>query len=386
MKSDVSLRIVCAVVKYFEYGGMQRTYHRVLTELKDRGHEVIALSNTWDGPHPEDIEVVELSQRSVTNHGLNLAFGQAVQDWCQSKEVDLVVGFNKIPHLDVYYAGDPCYVDFCERRSRGFFYRLTSRYRTMKALEASVFDWGQDADVLLISPIEKARFQTHYDTEDERLHLLPAGIDRDRLDHQLAQSSDRERFIRDIGLDPNDKMIVIVGSGFDTKGVDRLIRSLASLPSELDSFYSLAVVGKGDSQAMGRLAQKLGVGGRCVFVGPRFDVVDFYRHAELLAHPARLENTGTTLIEAMYCGLPVLASECCGFAHHVVQADAGLICPEPFEQETLDGMLLTALLAPQRRKWRTNGARYCRETDLYGLIDAAADFICKKGLAQRSKA
>ncbi len=362
---------------------MQRTYFRIVEELVSRGHEVVLLVNEWQGERPRGVEVKEFALSAPTNHGLNMAFAEAVGEWRRRHEIDLLVGFNKIPGLDVYYAGDPCFAETCERKGRGFFYRLTPRYRGMRSLEASVFDWGLDPEILMISAGEKAKFQKHYDTEDERFHLLPPGIDRARLDRQLGLPSDRQSFLTDLGLDPADKMILIVGSGFHTKGVDRLMMAVGSLPTTLDSFYSLVVVGAGDSAALKKSAKRLGIGARCVFTGPRSDIVNFYRHADLLAHPARLENTGTTLIEAMYCGLPVFATACCGFAHHVIQADAGLICPEPFEQEVFDGMLLGALLAPQREKWRKNGPIYCRRNDLYSLIESGVDVIVDAGTKRR---
>lgn len=375
MNTKRKFRIACAVVKYFDYGGMQRTYRRILKELRDRGHEVVALVGSWEGAEIDGVKVHRLAIDASTNHGKNASFGESVAAWRSDHEIDLLMGFNKFPGLDLYYAGDPCFAATSESRPRSMFHKLMPRYRGMKALESSVFEWGSDTEILLISPAEKSRFQQHYDTEEERFHLLPPGIDRDRLDQQLALPSNRDGFIRSIGLDPVDKMIVTIGSGFHTKGVDRVLNAVAALPTTMDHFYSVAIVGEGNRKKYARLAKRLGLEARCVFLGPRDDVVNFYRHAELLAHPARIENTGTTLIEAMYCGLPVLATANCGFAHHIIQAEAGIVCPEPFDDGIFDGLLLGALLAPQRKKWRQSGAQYCQKNDFYSLIESAADLI-----------
>jgi UDP-glucose:(heptosyl)LPS alpha-1,3-glucosyltransferase len=42
------------------------------------------------------------------------------------------------------------------------------------------------------------------------------------------------------------------------------------------------------------------------------------------------------LLEALVAGLPVLTTAVCGYAHYMVEADAGLVVPEPFEQACLD--------------------------------------------------
>lgn len=54
---------------------------------------------------------------------------------------DRVVGFNKMPGLDVYYAADVCYAEKVARE-KGFFYRLTPRYRHFAAFERATFARG----------------------------------------------------------------------------------------------------------------------------------------------------------------------------------------------------------------------------------------------------
>ena len=100
----------------------------------------------------------------------------------------------------------------------------------------------------------------------------------------------------------------------------------------------------------------------------------FYYSAELLLHPARSENTGNALIEAMVCEVPVLATDLCGYGFHVADADAGLLCPTPFSQETLNGQLLS-MLTGQREQFRRGARAYCERVDLYSLVDRASDAI-----------
>ena len=101
----------------------------------------------------------------------------------------------------------------------------------------------------------------------------------------------------------------------------------------------------------------------------------FYHTADLLIHPAYSENSGMTLIEAMVCGLPVLVTGNCGFAFHVERAGTGIVLSEPFDQSTLNAALIEMIGSEQRPQWRDNGRKYCAQTDLYGLIEPAADLI-----------
>jgi len=121
-----------------------------------------------------------------------------------------------------------------------------------------------------------------------------------------------------------------------------------------------------------------------VFTGTRDDVNRFYRGADYLIHAPRSENTGTVLIEAMLCSLPVMVTENCGFAKYITAADAGITIPEPFDQQRLNTGLREFMESDSREKWMANGPAYCENTDLYSLIERAADVIIER--AQRNGA
>jgi UDP-glucose:(heptosyl)LPS alpha-1,3-glucosyltransferase len=167
----------------------------------------------------------------------------------------------------------------------------------------------------------------------------------------------------------------MVGSSFGTKGVDRAIRALASLTESLKQQTMLVIIGQGNSRPYLRQAQRMGVGERVKFLGPRNDVPRFLWGADLLLHPSYYENTGTVLVEALAAGLPVLASAVCGYGFHVVNADAGLLVPVPFNQSNLDALLEQALTSSKISRWRTNALTYAKLTDLYSLPLKAADII-----------
>ena len=86
----------------------------------------------------------------------------------------------------------------------------------------------------------------------------------------------------------------------------------------------------------------------------------------------------------MLCGLPVLATQICGFSNHVLKAQAGLVCTQPFEQDMLNKQVLQMLTSEQRNSWQENARRYCEETDLYSLIERATDLIV--GRSERNRA
>jgi UDP-glucose:(heptosyl)LPS alpha-1,3-glucosyltransferase len=378
-------RIAFAVVKYFPYGGMQRNTLRIARACARRGHRVHIFASAWDGPRPEELEVELLRVRAWTNHDRNRRFGQAVREAVAGAGFDCVVGSNRLPGLDVYYAGDPCYADMLARKNPTIS-AVLPRYREFLRQEQVVFDRRGDTEILLSAHAEMEKFIRHHGTAASRFHLLPPGIDRSRLVSALPTPSERLdlRAALEIGVD--DTMLLQVGSNFGTKGVDRTIRAMSTLPAAQRDRTHLVVVGLGRPRAFIVLARRLGVADRLTFTGPRDDLASFYGSADFLVHPAVVENTGNALIEAMVCGLPVLVTESCGYAFHVERAGAGVVSPSPFSQARFDADLRSMLDGGDRARWGANALAYCEREDLYGMIDSAADVIIARATRNRAAA
>ena len=204
---------------------------------------------------------------------------------------DLIVGFNKMPGLDVYYAADAAFA--VKRSARGFLYRMTPRCRQHFAFEKAVFGRESETEILMISRAQIAVHQHFYDTPDARMTLLPPGISRE---HIIGAGEDaaarRAAFRAELGIADTDKALLALGSGFRIKGLERTLRGLAALPPALAARTHLWVVGEDNAAPFERLARKLGVGARVRFFGGRDDAPEFLLGADVLAHPAHLETAG----------------------------------------------------------------------------------------------
>jgi UDP-glucose:(heptosyl)LPS alpha-1,3-glucosyltransferase len=378
------MKLAFVVSLWFPFGGMQRSLLRIAQACVARGHEVHIYTGEWQGERPQGIAVFELDTRARTNHRSNDLLAERFAEAVAGKDYDCRVGFTKVPGLDVYYAADPCYAARAVE-TKSAVYRWFPRYRTFRRQERAVFRRGAATELMLIAHQERDKFISYYDTEPERFHLLPPGINRERLLEQGGGAGDRRILRRELGLDDSECMILVVGSRFRTKGVDRVIQAFSALPERLRERSRLVVVGHGKEGPFRRQASGLGVGARVIFTGTREDVPRFYHAADYLVHASRSENTGTVLIEAMICGLPVLVTGNCGFAFHVQEGRAGMVLEEPFDQERLNGALAGFLASDRAAEWRKNGPVYCERTDLYSLIERAADVIIARAERNREQ-
>lgn len=367
------MKLVFCLYEYFPFGGLQRDFLKIACKAMARGHAVRVLTMDWQGEKPAGLDIQLLPHAAISNHRRCLKFTRTVTGLLPDIQCDAVVGFNKMPGLDLYFAADSCYRARM-RRTRMLASRLQGRYRTYAGFEQAVFAPASNTEILLLSPQEKSRFMQYYGTPEERFHLLPPGISQDRFRPANAPAI-RAETRAEFGLADDQILLLMVGSAFQTKGVDRAIRAVAELPEPLRKRIRLFVIGKGKVDAFAGFAKKMHLAEQVDFLGGREDVPKFLFAADLLLHPARTENTGTVLVEAMAAGLPVVVTENCGYAFHVRDAGAGRLVPMPFQQEALDKILLDVLSGPELPKLAAHGLQYAARVNLTGLYDAAVDVI-----------
>ncbi|PCI70489.1 MAG: UDP-glucose--LPS alpha 1,3-glucosyltransferase WaaG [Piscirickettsiaceae bacterium] len=367
------MRLAFALYKYFPYGGLARDFLRIARRCLEKGHTVDVYVMKWEDATADGLTVHVLPSKGLSNHSRVADFHRQLADKLQNENYDGVIGFNKIPNLDVYYAADPCYIERFENAS--VMQKLNPRYKFYSSVERQVFGVDSQTVCLMISDVQATLFRKYYGVADERLVMLPPGIDIDRRRPENVDDS-REKFREEHGFSKEDIIILLVGSGFKTKGVDRAILSLASLPSKLKKRTTLMIVGEGKHAAYKRLAAKNKVTDNVRFMGGRADVPEFLLGADVLVHPARKENTGTAILEAMVAGLPMLVTEVCGYAKHVKNAQAGIVLREPFVQEELNQQLNDMLLKNKDR-WIKNALHYAETEDLYSMPKKAVDSIEK---------
>ncbi|HPC95876.1 MAG TPA: glycosyltransferase family 4 protein [Sedimentisphaerales bacterium] len=359
--------------RYFPHGGLQRDMLRIALACRQRGYRIAVYTTAWAGDVPEGFELHVHRPGGLTNHGRMRRFHRWLTEQLDRQRPACVVGFNKMPGLDIYYAADGC-LKARALEQRGALYRWLPRYRQYQAFEEAVFGRASRTHILMLSSIQQALYVRHYGTPEHRIHFLPPNVAKDRVAGPDAPRI-RRAFRQESGLQDDDRLLVQVGSGFRTKGLDRSLRALASLPDNLRARTHFYVVGDDNRNPYVRLSRRLGIADHVTFLGPREDVPRILLGADLLIHPAYHENTGTVLLEALVAGLPVIATAVCGYAHYIDEARAGWIVPEPFDQQVFNRLVRDALENDRRQEFGRRGIEFAQTEDLTGMVEAAVKTI-----------
>lgn len=374
------LQLAFALYKYFPFGGLQRNMLAMALEAIARGHNVTIYCSDWQGDCPAEIDLQIIPARGWGNAARMQNFITDLRP--QLKACDLLVGFNKWPGLDLYYAADSCFA-YKAQHERGFFYRLAPRTKAYLKLEKAVFGVTSKTQILEVSRPERARFVQCYGTSENRFHTLPPGIATNRVAPDNWQAI-RGKTRQQLGIGDQQKCFLALGSGYKTKGLDRSIDALHTL-CEQGVNGVLLVVGDDKREQFVRQAQKLGLQEHVRFLGGRDDVPNLLQAADVLLHPAYKENTGNALLEAMIAGLPVVASDVCGYAHYVREAQMGTVIASPFNADAYVAAINEALVI-SGEQWHSKGERFAATSDVYSRPQVAVDImeklVAEKGVSQ----
>lgn len=372
------MRLAFCIFGYFPYGGLEKNFKAVAEECLARDHQVDVYTTQWQGSPAGELNIKVLPSEGWSNHRRAEGYIQNLRKELKANPPRLVIGFNKIPELDIYYAGDTCYLNRI-RQKRSILSRLTPRFRSLANFEKAVFSPESRTEIIYISEKEKKIYQQVYQTPESRFHYAPPGVNKEFIRSGLDQGM-RGRIRSELGLADDDNLLLMIGSNFRTKGVDRSIRALASLPESLLNKSCLVILGKGKGKKYRRMAHRLHIDEQVIFTGGRDDVPAFLAEADLVLQPSLNENTGNPIVEAIVAGVPVLATETCGFSGHIRASGAGEIIPSnPFEQKIMNRLLKDALLRPDKEKWRQQALAYSDRADLYNRIPAIVNIIEKTG-------
>jgi UDP-glucose:(heptosyl)LPS alpha-1,3-glucosyltransferase len=149
-----------------------------------------------------------------------------------------------------------------------------------------------------------------YQVPAERIAVLYNGVDHERFRPTLRS---RWRCVvrRELSIPEYSPLVLFVGSGFQRKGLDRLL-AVWNAP-ELRGAY-LLVVGEDARWRRYQTHAQAVAGDRIVFTGRQDAVERYYGAADVLALPSIQEAFGNVVLEALSCGLPAVVTRGVGAA------------------------------------------------------------------------
>ena len=201
-------------------------------------------------------------------------------------------------------------------------------------------------DRSLVSPVI-----AHLGVSKDAIRVIPNAIEPAESDR--PDSLSRGQALRaEVGLQPEDALLVSVGRLEANKGFDVLIRALGALVRQkaLPERWRWVLIGDGPTRdTLQRAVDTEGLSPFAVIRG-RASVEDlhgWYEAATLFVHPTLYEGSSLVTLEAMAHRRPVVASRAGGLPDKVVPGVTGWLVP-PGNEEALSAAIVKALSDPSR--------------------------------------
>jgi glycosyltransferase involved in cell wall biosynthesis len=227
---------------------------------------------------------------------------------------------------------------------RSWFRRLHRRlyYRSIMALERRIY---RNARIHLtaVSGLVADQLRAHFDRTD--VQVIPNGVAIKEF-NAANWIERRERARAEFGFGNDDFVLLLLGNDWIKKGLPSLLTAMALSESPA---IKLIVAGRDDRSLFQAELENLRLQGRVKFSAPRTDVIHFYAAADAYVGPSLEDAYGLPIIEAMACGLPVIASVCAGASEAIQHGVNGLLLEEPNDPQELAGHILELYRDPSLR-------------------------------------
>jgi len=205
-------------------------------------------------------------------------------------------------------------------------------YKLVMFLERKIYS-NPRVRLVAVSSLVAAQLKSHFQRED--VTVIPNAVDTLRFTVE-ARMGKRDASRQSLSYGERDFVLLLIGNDWKTKGLDTLLRAIALLK---DLPLRMLVVGNDEPSLYRPLVDQLALQDRVRFEKPSLDVMSFYAAADLYVGPSLGDSFGLPILEAMACGLPVIASPNAGASEILRDAQTGFILRDPQDQVELASLI-----------------------------------------------
>ncbi|MBU2593438.1 MAG: glycosyltransferase family 4 protein [Candidatus Edwardsbacteria bacterium] len=197
-----------------------------------------------------------------------------------------------------------------------------------------------------ISQITKGKFVSWSKADKNKIDILPNAIDIGKYGPGFKPEYLSDRY----GLQGKTVIMTLgrMAAEEKAKGFDQILEIMPELGKRFSNLVYLVVGDGSDRARLEEKAKKLGLKGQVVFTGliPEREKADHYRLADAYVMPSRLEGFGFVFLEAMACGIPVVASKIDGGREALLNGKLGGLA-DPNDPQDMLQKIFEALKRPK---------------------------------------
>jgi UDP-glucose:(heptosyl)LPS alpha-1,3-glucosyltransferase len=309
-------------------GGMERIISELALGLRRRGHPVTVIAYACDLPEGSGVTFRRVrgpSRPFVLSYPWFMVAGTiAVRRWRRGLvQATGAIVLNRVDFVEIQYCQQ---VGPATPSRSSWPYRLNAKVAGLlgRIAERVCFPRNRPWRFVCASEGVADEIREYFPEQADRVVTIQNGVDVEAFapDSRVKEA----RALRGkLGLGGDRLVAIFVGSEWDRKGLEPVIRALGLTPG-----WDLLVVGNGDRERYGELARKVGVAQAVHWAGVSRDVAPLYQLADAFVFPSSYEAFPLVVLEAAASGLPILATPVNGVRELVKEGENGfLISREP---------------------------------------------------------
>jgi len=355
------MKIAIIRQKFVNYGGAEQFVSGYTRYLAEMGHEVHIFANQWTPSHHPNVKIHSVRAFTRNSFLRVLSFAWFALQAISFKSYDIVQSHERIWHQDIYRAGDGCHREWLERRSsylpffKRFFLKFNLFHQLILRLEKRIFEKGECKKIIAISEMVKRNILKHYRLPEDRVKVVYNGVQLDRFD-----PSNKKYFYDEVRqqlrISDQEVMILFVGSGFERKGLEYLIKSIQYVK---EKNWRLVLVGKGNWGKYLKFTTKKKQE-KITCLEPIDEIEKLYAAADFFILPSIYEPFGNANLEALASGLPIITSQNTGASEIITPKKEGIILEDPSNSKSI-AEAIDYLMDPKNREPMVSAARSLAE-------------------------
>ena len=168
------------------------------------------------------------------------------------------------------------------------------------------------------------------------------------------------------GVSPlSSKRVIAVGRYVYQKGFDLLLQAWTIVEKQCQD-WELVIFGQGEREPYEKLIDELKIDRRrCHLYGPTNDIRKEYLNSSIFAFSSRFEGFGMVIVEAMACGLPVIAFDCpCGPKDIITNGVNGILVEKGDAIKLAEGIMSVVESPDFANRLKCNAIKRSHDYDL----------------------
>ncbi len=211
---------------------------------------------------------------------------------------------------------------YCIHISHGYMFKEHGGLKSRVYLYAEKLTKNVTDDLIVMNR-EDWTLARKYQLGKKIHYIYGMGLDEEKF--PVISQKEKKRIRHSMNISDSDKMLLCVGEFSDRKNQTAIITALNDLV-KIHKNIMLVLAGEGNTlESCRQLVHEYELDRYVRFRGQVQDTAPLYRCSDLLVTAAKMEGLPFNVMEALYCGVPVVASSVKGHADLIRNGENGLL-------------------------------------------------------------